>query len=428
MIFFEQKNDLLHYCKHVFILLVLSTSFFIANGQQIRVKIFIKNSEALPVAYATVKAQLTTDTTKVVQKVTDQAGLAEMSLQSGKTYKVTASSVNYIKTEKVVQVNDQSEISIVLQASSGTVGNVVVTTTRPLMRQEDDKTIVDPETLAASSTNAFEILEKTPGLFVDQDGNVYLNSTSPAQIYINGREQRMSTTDISSMLKSLPPNTILRIEILRTPSAKYDASGGGGIVNIVLKKGVKLGLTGSINTGFNQGRFGNRFIGLNINNSSGNLTSFINIQYNRRNSFDQVTTDRLFAADSLLSQDAYTTYPAHSFYTGFGVGYQFGKKWELNYDGRISFTNSDNFTDNLNGIRKISTAEKLTDNQTLVNNQGRSLNIAQGLAAKYKIDTLGSEWTTDLSYNYSPNHTDQFFTNIFNSPAQESFQVTVLLI
>src|SRR4028118_1092556 len=117
------------------------------------------------------------------------------------------------------------------------------------MRQEDDKTIVDPENLAASSTNAFEILEKTPGLFVDQDGNVYLSSTTPARIYINGREQRMSTADIATMLKSLPPNSIASIEILRTPSAKYDANGGGGIVNVVLKKGVRIGLTGSANVG-----------------------------------------------------------------------------------------------------------------------------------------------------------------------------------
>ena len=104
------------------------------------------------------------------------------------------------------------------------------------MRQEDDKTIVDPENLAASSTSGYEVLEKTPGLFVDQDGNIYLNSTTPATIYINGREQKMSTADIASLLKSLPPNSIASIEILRTPSAKYDASGGGGIVNIVLKK------------------------------------------------------------------------------------------------------------------------------------------------------------------------------------------------
>ena len=146
-----------------------------------------------------------------------------------------------------------------------------MTSKRPLMRQEDDKTIVDPENLALSSTNAFEILEKTPALFVDQDGNIYLNSTTPAKVYINGREQKMSTADIATMLKSLPPNAIATIEILRTPSARYDASGSGGIVNVVLKKGVRIGLTGSANVGFNQGEYGNRFIGVTHKDESQNL-------------------------------------------------------------------------------------------------------------------------------------------------------------
>jgi hypothetical protein len=95
------------------------------------------------------------------------------------------------------------------------------------MRQEDDKTIVDPENLAASSTNAYEIMEKIPGLFVDQDGNIYLSSTTPAKVYINGREQRMSTLDIATLLKSLPPNAIASVEILRTPRQNMMHQPGG---------------------------------------------------------------------------------------------------------------------------------------------------------------------------------------------------------
>jgi hypothetical protein len=58
------------------------------------------------------------------------------------------------------------------------------------MRQEDDKTIVDPENLVASSSNGFEVIEKVPGIFMDQDGNIYLNSTTPAAVHINGREMK----------------------------------------------------------------------------------------------------------------------------------------------------------------------------------------------------------------------------------------------
>ena len=150
------------------------------------------------------------------------------------------------------------------------------------MRQEDDKTIVDPENLVAASTNVYEVIEKTPGLFVDQDGNIYISSLTPAAVQINGRDMKMSAADVATLLKTLPPNAILSIEIVRSPSAKYDAASTGGIVNVVLKKGVKIGTTGSINAGIQQGKYNNQFIGFNLNNNNGKKSSFINLNYSRR--------------------------------------------------------------------------------------------------------------------------------------------------
>jgi hypothetical protein len=72
---------------------------------------------------------------------------------------------------------------------------------------------------AGISTNTLEILESTPGLLVDQDGGIYLSSATPAIIFINGREQKMSSQDIMTILRSLPPGSVQRIEVIRTPSA-----------------------------------------------------------------------------------------------------------------------------------------------------------------------------------------------------------------
>ena len=123
---------------------------------------------------------------------------------------------------------------------------------------------------------------------------------------------KMSAADVATMLKSLPPNAIAKIEIIKTPSAKYDASAGGGIVNVVLKKGVKIGMTGSINAGMQQGTYGNQFIGFNLNNNTDKKTSNLNVNYGRRNSYDQIVTDRIFAVDSVLSQHAFTKYPGNT--------------------------------------------------------------------------------------------------------------------
>ncbi|HEY1021800.1 MAG TPA: outer membrane beta-barrel family protein, partial [Flavisolibacter sp.] len=180
--------------------------------------------------------------------------------------------------------------------------------------------------------------------------------------------------------------------------------------------GIRIGLTGSVNGGFNQGRYGNQFLGFNLNNSNGPLSSYLNVQVSKRNSFEELTTDRLFAQDTALSQDALTKYPATSYYLGYGINYGISDKWDLSYDGRLSYNRTRPNSANQSIIRKISTGQTITDNTAYINNRQNNFSINQGLNAKYKIDSLGSEWTTDLSYSYSPNNTDQVFYTNYSLP------------
>jgi len=400
------------------ILALLLITYASHAQQQTTVTFRIQNSDKAPLPFATVQLISVPDTLNRTEKLTDSSGAAVFQVMLQRPYLVRITSVGYEPMEKAITIkNDNAVYPFTAQAVSKSLSTVVVTSTRPLMRQEDDKTIVDPENLASSSTNAFEIMEKTPGLFVDQDGNIYLSSTTPATIHINGREQKMSAADIATMLKSLPPNAIASIEILRTPSARYDASGSGGIVNVILRKGVRIGLTGSVNAGFNQGVYGNQFIGFNLNNNNGRISSYLNVQVSRRNTFERIKTDRLFTADSVLMQDAITRYPASSYYVGYGVGYELAKNWELSWDGRMSHNNSRNRGQNESVIQKLSTTSVTARNLTSTNNHNRSYNINQGLTLKHKMDSLGSEWTTDLSYTYNPYNSDQLFDVRFFQPS-----------
>lgn len=400
--------------------LLLSFSILVlwAQAQEIPVIIKIINQENIPVAGASVTVTDRLDSLQQFKKAADSTGAATFRLLKDHQYSIQISSVNYQPLEKgIALTGDQTRFTFIAESLAKTLGGVEITSRKPFMRQEDDKTIIDPEPLAATSTSGYEVMEKTPGLFVDQDGNIYINSLTPAAVHINGREMKMSTADIATMLKSLPPNSIERIEILRTPSAKYDASGSGGIVNVVLKKGVKPGMTGSINAGWQQGVYGNKFAGINLSNNDGRKTSYLNLNYGNRRYYEQIKTDRLFASDSLLSQDALTKYPSDTWYAGFGTSFQPAKKWEISYDGRVSLNRSDNTTTNQSSISKVSTAGVITSNLARVNNNGSSLLINNGIAAKYKLDSLGSEWTNDVSYTFARNNSDQVFTTDYYTPA-----------
>jgi iron complex outermembrane receptor protein len=407
------------YYSPLFIFSFLLSAFLPGKSfaQNTAVTIKVINKQTQPVLYATVKIVPLNDSLHYLEKVTDSSGIVIFDLMQANRYKVTVTSVNYSPVQKGITIkNDPASFTVLLENAAKTLDAVVIQSTKPLMRQEDDKTIVDPENLAASSASGYEVLEKTPGLFVDQDGNISLNSTTPATVYINGREQKMSTADIASLLKSLPPNSIASIEILRTPSAKYDASGGGGIVNIVLKKGIKIGLTGTVNTGMNQGKYGTRYAGINLNNNNGAFSAYLNAQYTHKNTYDEIKTDRIFAADSMLRQDAVTIYPGNNYYLGYGMSYELNKKWEVSYDGRITLTDSHNSSVNESAISEISTGNIFINNIANVSNKNNSFFLSQGISSKLKIDTTGSEWTNDISYNYTPNTTSQQFITNFTKP------------
>jgi hypothetical protein len=357
---------------------------------------------------------------KAKRVFTDTVGFASLTVDSAKTYFIRITWVGYQPFDTAIQFNNTNPQQFVLKEATNLLNEVVVKSGKPLIRQEDDKSVVDPEPLAASSTNAYETVEKTPGVFIDQDGNVYLNGLSPAAIQINGRDLKMSPSDIAILLKSLPPNAIQKIELIRTPSAKYDASGGGGVVNIVLMKGIKLGVNGSVNTGFAQGLYGNQFIGFNLANNNDKLNSYVNAQYSNNNGYTILNSDRTVTLDTLLKQNARTVSPSTAMNVGYGLGKNFGDKWELNYDGRMSQNKSDNNTLNTSIVQVVSLQKNLSELSSLVSNNAENKFINQSFRAKYKLDTVGGEWINDFAFNFSKSNTNQVYNNLLLSNSNAS--------
>jgi hypothetical protein len=381
-------------------------------GQIAPLKLSVVDKKTQPIAFANITIQMI-DSTTPKNLVADSNGVANITLEPGKLYKIKTSAVGYQTDNRTIKFEKLNSVKIELKEMNDQLKEVVVTSTKPLIRQEDDKSVVDPEPLAAASTNAYETMEKIPGIFIDQDGNIYLNGLSPAGIQINGRELRMSATDMATLLKSLPPSSIQKIELVRTPSAKYDASGGGGVVNIILKKGVKIGLNGSVNTGMNQGVYGNQFIGLTLNNTTDKYNSYLNTQYNQNDGYSIVNTDRFLSIDTVLKQTAKTLSPNKSAYIGFGLGRNWTDRFELNYDARVSGQSFINSTNNESILEKISAKKNLSSIASLVENDGSNFNFNQSVRSKLKLDSLGGEWTIDFSYNFIQSNTDQTYNNTF---------------
>ena len=129
--------------------------------------------------------------------------------------------------------------------------------------------------------DALELLRKSPGVLVDKDDNISLSGKNGVQVYIDGRPLLFRERILSDYLKTIQSSQIEAIEIITNPSAKYDAAGNAGIINIRLKKNKSFGTNGSVNAGYNIGIFPKYNGGLALNNRNKNINVFGNYNYNR---------------------------------------------------------------------------------------------------------------------------------------------------
>ncbi len=402
------------FLNKLFLLLLLDITFSFVLGQNLQIN--ISDNHNTPLTGATVQLTRISNST-VYYSTSDLNGNAMFEDISSGLYQVSISYIGFETLIKTINVkHNERTFSFNLNENAISLSEVTIEAQRPFISQEEDKMIIDPEPIANISTNTLEVLESTPGLYVDQDGGIFLTGATPAVIYINGREQKMSSQDITSLLQSLPPGSVQKIEVIRTPSTKYDAASSGGIINVVLKKGVKLGRFGSVNIGMNQGKLGNRNAGLSLNSSGDNSTYYLNINYSRRGRYQEQNINRLLEQDKTLFQNSTSNSQNDQIYLGNGINYEANEKIHFSYDSRINASIRQYNSEGDNIIQD-------SFNDTIfngINNSDRhlkSIGVWQDLGMVIKFDTLGSELDTKLSYSFSNNNSEQNYENTYFSPS-----------
>ncbi|RZF59466.1 outer membrane beta-barrel family protein [Sphingobacterium corticibacterium] len=196
--------------------------------------------------------------------------------------------ITYVGKENVlienVRVTNQQPIKLaqVSMMDDGTlIEEVVVEGRVPEMSLGIDKKVFDvSQSLVSVGGSASDLLQNVPTLDVDADGNVSLRGSSSVKILIDGRESAMAGSDINALLQSLPANSIEKVELITNPSAKYDAEGQSGIINIILKKNVRTGLNGSVTA--SGGSYDNYSGGVDLNYRDRNFNFFGGYNYANR--------------------------------------------------------------------------------------------------------------------------------------------------
>jgi iron complex outermembrane receptor protein len=287
----------------ILILLLLSATTVFAQAQQISGSAKDENGTAL--GSATVSLIKATDSSVVKLAVTKPDGVYSFSGIKEGNYKVRASYVGYktaFSPGFSLGATDITLPELKLSKISGTMNGVTVTAQKPIVEVKADKTILNVEgTINAVGSNALELLRKSPGVLLDKDENISLAGKNGVQVYIDGRVTPLSGADLAAYLKNLQSTQIEAIELITNPSAKYDAAGNAGIINIKLKKNKSLGTNGSVNAGWNISTYAKYNAGASLNYRNKKINIFSNYSFNYGPN-EQSLTIRRSLLDSLFDQ------------------------------------------------------------------------------------------------------------------------------
>lgn len=293
---------------------------------------------------------------------------------------------------------------------------VVITAQKQFVEQKIDRTVVNVDALISNAgSTAMDVLEKSPGVLVDQSGAISLKGKSGVKIFIDDKPTYLSGADLDNYLRSLSSATIDQIELMSNPPAKYDAAGNGGVINIRLKRSKAKGFNGGVNLSYSQGYYGRTNNGLNFTYRDNKVNLFGNFSYNIGNGFSDLDINRHFftdagAPDYDFLQNSFIRRKSKSYNSKIGLDYYVSEKTTLGFVVNGLINPSD--VNTINKSRFLNTGGNLDSTIVALNAQHRNFkNGSANVNYRHQYDKKGRELTFDVDYLRYQTNMGQSFDN-----------------
>lgn len=330
-------------------------------------------------------------------------------------------------SKKVVVAKDVNIGQLVLERSNKSMKEVTVRGAKPLIEVFADKLVVNVEnSIVNSGSTALEVLSRSPYVNVDNNDNISVKGKQGVNVMIDGKQMVLSGTDLANMLKSMPSNTISKIEIISNPGAKYDAAGTAGIINIKTKRDKRLGMNGSINASYAQGVYPKASVGANLNYRTKKVSSYVSYNYASRAFFNHLVLDRRFydngeAVQFSYQQDNFTKATSINHVGTFGVDYTLSKKTTVGISGTAGTNGfspqAKNNSSALDGNRTV-----LYNFITTGNHRQDYYNYSANGNLRHNFDDKGQQLSVDVDYARYWNKSNQNFKTVYLSPNGSNYQ------
>lgn len=399
-----------HYLLSTLLLLISITAFGQAKPERAKITItgkIIEKTSKLPLEYATITFKNSKNPKLIFGGITDNKGDYSIDVVPG-TYDITLEFISFKPT-----VISQKELptatnmgTTALEEDATQLNEVVVRAEKTTVEIKLDKKVYNVgQDMMVKGGTASDVLDNVPSVTVDAEGNVALRGNDNVKILIDGRP--CNAINIADALKSIPADALDKVEVITNPSARYNAEGGGGIINILLKKGKNLGLNGTatVSGGYPE-TYG---VTGNINYKAEQFNLFATQGYNYRNNPGRAFTNSRYLNDDNSTKDFMNENRENdrlnkSYNSNFGFDWYLDKSttWTnaVNYR-RSNGDNQDNVLQNYYDVNHVYTS---TTNR-VNNEESKSQNVefTTNLTKNFKKE--GHKLTIDgaFSSNYDKN-------------------------
>ncbi|MBS1627849.1 MAG: TonB-dependent receptor [Bacteroidetes bacterium] len=384
--------------------------FFVGKSQEsslgFSLKVFIQNEIKKPLPNVVIEIRRTNDSSLIKNIVTNNKGIAEITKLANGTYYFFCKLIGYTNF-KSGNLNFPSNknilkdsISFQLFPSIKNLGSVTVASKKPLILQAHGKTVINVDAaITNTGLTIMEVLAKSPGVIVDKNGTISLKGKQGVLVLIDDKPTYLSAGQLNNLLSSMNASLVEQIELISNPSAKYDASGNAGIINIKMKKNVVKGFNGIVSLNYGQGKYARTSENVVLNFKRNKFNIFFNYGFNANKDFNQIYALRNYLNTSgiafyTLEQPSYLTSNGYSHAIRTGIDYNINSKTIIG----ASFTGS--FVDrtgasNANAIWKQTSG---TIDSTINTTSNSTYNFKSALGSFYLRHTISK--TKELSFDF----------------------------
>ncbi|WP_205502964.1 outer membrane beta-barrel family protein [Rufibacter psychrotolerans] len=387
----------------------------------------VKDASNKPVEAATVSLLKAQDSALVKISITNAAGAFELESLKENSYLLVVNAMGYkVYKSRPISISaanlNLTLPAITLEQDGGQVlQEVTVASQKLFVEQKIDRTVINVGALLSNAgTNALEVLEKSPGVLVGENGAISLKGKSGAVVFIDDKPTYLAGAELESYLRSLPSETLETIEIMTNPPAKYEAAGNAGVINIKTKKSNTKSFNGNLNLSYGRGKLGKTSNSLNLNYRNNKVNLFATFSQTAQNNFTDLNIERRYKNEaqqlqSMFSQNSYILRGSESYAAKIGMDFYatpsttFGIV--LNGLTRPSDTQTDNVSRLLKATGQLDSTI-VADNWNENNFRNGSVN----LNVRHDIGKTGRSLAADVDYVTYRTHAEQLYKNFIYNP------------